>query len=211
MSSGNPAAVIRLILVVLFAGLLIAAAPPGQSSQGTGPQRQLSESFEELRAHLAALYSEFPSAVTLNLEEEVLHKAWDGARNDPNWRCYSLYNKEVRPASQSAKKSLKSHMDAMNTAWRRAKDAAKKTPGVPLPWGDEKGASQVTACLEKLLSAFKKLDSAGTAQPKALQSFWKSAQEFVGALPSCLPKASAESLVPPSVTVRCVGVRLTIR
>jgi hypothetical protein len=210
MPSGSHAAVIRLIVAVLFTATLGAAVPPDQSSQATDLQKRLDEAFAEVRSQLSALYSEFPSAVTLNLEEEVLHKAWDGARNAPNWQCYALYDKEVRPASQKAKKSLKTHIDAITNAWKRARELAKKLPGAPLPWADEKGAAQVTACLEKLLSAFKKLDSAGTSQPKALQSFWKSVQDFANAVPSCLPKASAEGLVPSSVTVRCVEVRLAI-
>ena len=182
----------------------------GQSQQASDLPQRLDASFLDLRTHLQALYSEFPSAVTLNLEEEVLHKAWDGARNDPNWQCYPLYNKEVRPGSQKAKQALKSHIVAMDDAWKRAQALAKQLPGAQLPWTDAKGAGDVTACLGKLLSAFKKLDSSGTAQPRALQSFWKSVQEFADAVPSCLPRASAESMVPSSVTVRCVGVRLVI-
>lgn len=185
-------------------------AGSGQSQQASDLPQRLDASFLELRTHLQALYSEFPSAVTLNIEEEVLHKAWDGARNDPNWQCYPLYDKEVCPGSQKAKKALKSHIDAMNDAWKRAQALAKQLPGAQLPRTDAKGAGEVTACLGKLLSAFKKLDSSGTAQPRALQSFWKGVQEFADAVPGCLPRASAESMVPSSVTVRCVGVRLVV-
>ena len=73
-------------------------------------------------------------------------------------------------------------------------------------------AKNVADAISRANSQFRAVDSANTsAGPAALAKIWSKAQEYAAKQPKCLPPTKAESIIPASVQVPCIGKTVSVR
>ena len=194
------------------------SGPPALPPTETDPAKLAAKmaivksSWDELNAALSALPPKLSAAFTASVQEEQLQDTKSEEKGGNNWRCESALRTAIDD-SKAARKEAKALALRAENKWKSAKGTASGCPADQLPWGaTPEDAKKVAEAISRANSLFRAVDSANSsAGPAALAKIWSKAQEYASKQPKCLPPTKAESIIPASVQVPCIGKTVSVR
>ena len=207
--------------VLLSLGAIAPSAssgPPALPPTETDPTKLAAKmaivksSWDELNAALSALPAKLSASFTASVQEEQLQGTKAKEKGGNNWRCESALRTAI-DESKAARKEAKALALRAENKWKSAKGSASGCPADQLPWGaTPEDAKTVADAISRANSLFRAVDSANSsAGPAALAKIWSKAQEYASKQPKCLPPTKAESIIPASVQVPCIGKTVSVR
>jgi hypothetical protein len=190
------------------------APPPKKTDPATlaAQMAKVKSNWDELNAALSEFPAKLSAAFTASVQEEQLQDTKSDEKGGNNWRCESALRTAI-DQSKAARGDVESLAQRAGNKWTAAKGSASGCPVDQLPWGatpaDAKKVADAISRAKSLVEAVKSAKS--SAGPATLAKVWSKAQEYASKQPKCLPPTKAESIIPASVQVPCIGKTVSVR
>jgi len=194
-------------LTVLVAGLFAGAGLLDNSARQDAQKAKVKENFDSLKEAMSEFNGRFSDTVRSSVQVERLISA--KSKKTGGWSCEEALA-SAKETNKDRKSELKTRADRVKRHWDAARSAARGLDPLAQPWGTE--LQQVTAKVVAVASLFRDVDSSKTSQgEKSIAALWSSVQEYAAGMPSCLPSADAEKMVPATVHVPCINQTVRMR
>ncbi len=205
--------------VVVASSLFGAQAAPDDKQKQTKQAEEdarvanVLKNFEALKSALSGFNTNFKGALVATVQYERLGMARDKhLRANPKattWSCDAALS-AAKEKCKSAKGTLGSIAESIQTKLGSAKGASKNVPASRLPWGANPKA--LTDTVELARGLWNDVNSAKTAAGEAsISRLWIKVQKYAESIPDYLPQVKAEELVPKTVTVPCTLESVSMR